>query len=195
MAPPGSSALTVDGVTLSVVVQRKQVKHVNARLSGSTLRVSAPVGLPQREVERAVRELARRLVHRVRAREINVENGLLQRARQLAGRFPRPPAVCHLLFSTTQWARWGSYSSATGTIRLHAALREMPPWVLDAVMAHELAHVFHRDHSASFWKLVRTVCPETDRARAFLAGVSWLARRWDRLPPVERAQLARFDKA
>ena len=27
--------------------------------------------------------------------------------------------------------------------------------------------------------------------KAFLAGVSWLGRHWERLPPVERALLAR----
>jgi predicted metal-dependent hydrolase len=187
------STLTIEGVTLTVVLRRKRVRNVNARLAGSTLRVSAPVGLSQRRVERAVDELARRLVRRVRARRINVASDLLVRARRIAARFPAPPAVGELLFSTRQRARWGSYSPATGTIRLHAALKEMPAWVLDAVIAHELTHVVHRDHSAAFWALLRDVCPDADRARAFLAGVSWLARRWDRLPPGERAQLVQAD--
>jgi predicted metal-dependent hydrolase len=59
------------------------------------------------------------------------------------------------------------------------------------VVAHELAHVAHQDHSPAFWSLLRQVCPETDRARAFLAGVSWMCQQWDHLPPVERALLAR----
>jgi predicted metal-dependent hydrolase len=58
------------------------------------------------------------------------------------------------------------------------------------VIAHELAHAFHADHSAAFWELARKVCPKTDRASAFLEGVSWIAERWERLPPVERALLA-----
>ncbi|MDQ3328628.1 MAG: hypothetical protein M3506_08925, partial [Chloroflexota bacterium] len=45
------------------------------------------------------------------------------------------------------------------------------------------------DHSPAFWSLTREVCPEIDRAEAFLAGVSWLAGRWEHLPPVERALL------
>ena len=83
--------------------------------------------------------------------------------------------------------------SATGAVRLHAALREMPRWVLTAVLAHELAHAFHPDHSDAFWSLLRRVCPDADRSRAFLTGVSWLARRWDEIPPVERALLAGSD--
>jgi predicted metal-dependent hydrolase len=65
----------------------------------------------------------------------------------------------------------------------------MPPWVLEAVVAHELAHAIHLRHSESFRALVRRVCPDTDRADAFLDGVSWLAGSWQRLPPVERALL------
>jgi predicted metal-dependent hydrolase len=95
------------------------------------------------------------------------------------------------VFVTTQQARWGSYSPATRTIRLHAALRRMPRWVLEAVVAHELAHVVHQDHSPAFWKLLRRVCPDTDRARAFLSGVSWLGYNWEKLPPVERSLLSR----
>jgi predicted metal-dependent hydrolase len=122
---------------------------------------------------------------------VNAEGDALALAHTIAARFPNKPEVADVQFVTTQEARWGSYSAATRTIRLHAALREMPRWVLEAVVAHELAHVTHQDHSAAFWALLRRVCPETDRARAFLAGVSWLGRHWERLPPVERALLAR----
>ncbi len=69
----------------------------------------------------------------------------------------------------------------------------MPPWVLEAVVAHELAHVSYPNHSPEFWKLLHTVCPETDRATAFLAGVTWLGRRWEALPPVERTLLTRVE--
>jgi len=44
-----------------------------------------------------------------------------------------------------------------------------------------------------FWALLRRVCPETDRAQAFLSGVGWLGRRWRSLPPVERALLTRAE--
>jgi hypothetical protein len=187
-APP--RAITVDGVTLELVVTRKRVRHINARLRGSVLLVSAPPGVPAAELDRVVAELARTLLRRRRGREINGQADLEALARRIAARFPSPPRVAEVLLSTTQQARWGSYSAATGTIRLHAALPQMPEWVLAAVIAHELAHVSHRDHSPAFWALLRRVCPDTDRARAFLSGVSWVARRWESLPPVERAQLA-----
>jgi predicted metal-dependent hydrolase len=186
-----SQTITIDGVTLTLLVERKRVKNINARLRETTLSVSAPLSTPQSTLDKVIPDLARRLVRRVHARLVNAEEDALGLARTVAARFANRPEVAEVLFVTTQEARWGSYSPATRTIRLHAALRRMPRWVLEAVVAHELAHVEHHDHSPAFWKLLRRVCPDTDRARAFLAGVSWLGLNWDKLPPVERALLAR----
>jgi predicted metal-dependent hydrolase len=189
--PTTPQTITIDGVTLTLVVERKRVKNINARLRETTLSVSAPLNTPQSTLDKVIPDLARRLVRRVHARQVNAEEDALALARKVAARFPNQPEVVEVLFVTTQAARWGSYSPATRTIRLHAALRRMPRWVLEAVVAHELAHVAHHDHSPAFWKLLRRVCPDTDRARAFLAGVSWLGLNWEKLPPVERALLAR----
>ena len=189
MADTQPRALTVDGVALTVVVEHKRVKNVNARLRGATLSVSAPPSIPPAELERIILDLARRLVRRERQGRVNAEEDALALARRVAGRFPDRPRVSEALFVTTQWSRWGSYSTATRTIRLHAALRQMPRWVLEAVVAHELAHAAHPDHSPEFWALLRRACPDTDKANAFLAGVSWLGRRWEQLPPIERALL------
>ena len=187
---PLTRTIAVDGVTLTLVLKRKRVKNVNARLRGTTLAVSAPLGMAQGELDPIITTLARTLVRRERQGRVNEQEDALALAEQVAARFPTPPRVARVLFVTTQHKRWGSYSTRTGTVRLHAALREMPRWVLRAVMAHELAHVAHPDHSAAFWSLLREVCPDTDKAEAFLAGVSWLGQRWEQLPPVERSLLA-----
>jgi predicted metal-dependent hydrolase len=182
--------MTVDGVTLRARIVRKRVRNVNARLVGNELRVSAPPTVQRAELDATVRRLARMLVRRARAEVLNADDQALAVARKVAGHFPRPPRVRSVRFVTTQRSRWGSYSPSTGLVRLHGSLRQLPMWVLEAVVAHELAHAFHADHSAAFWELVRSVCPKTDRANAFLEGVSWIAGRWERLPPVERALLA-----
>lgn len=182
--------LTVDGVTLHARVERKRVRNVNVRLVGNELRVSAPHRVPRAELEEIVAGLARRLVRRARAEIINSDENALAVLRRVAARFPRPPRVTAVRFVTNQRARWGSYSEQTGVVRLNASLCQLPRWVLEAVVAHELAHTFYPDHSAAFWRLLRQVCPSTDRAQAFLEGVSWIAGRWDELPPVERALLS-----
>lgn len=49
-------------------------------------------------------------------------------------------------------SRWGS-CSAQGNIRYSWRLILAPPWVRSYVVAHEVAHLRHGDHSAKFWAL------------------------------------------
>jgi predicted metal-dependent hydrolase len=186
MPPRSSRTINVDGVALEIAIELKGVKNVNARLAGSTISVSAPRTMPQEELDEAVLKLARRLIRRAHASRINEADDALKLARKVAKRFPKEPTIQRVMFVTTQRKRWGSYSTRSKTVRLNAAVRRMPAWVLEAVVAHELAHTFHAAHSRAFWELLRRVCPETERADAFLAGVSWLAHNRERLPAVER---------
>jgi predicted metal-dependent hydrolase len=70
--------------------------------------------------------------------------------------------------------RWGS-AKADGSIRLHWRLMEFSPAVVDYVVAHELAHLRHMDHSPRFWQTVASVVPDYATLRAQLKG--------ERLPP------------
>lgn len=91
-----SQTITVNGVTLTLLIERKRVKNINARLRDTTLSVSAPLNAPQAMLDQVIPDLARRLVRRVRAREekeINAEDNALALAHKIAARFPHPPAV------------------------------------------------------------------------------------------------------
>lgn len=77
---------------------------------------------------------------------------------------------------SNQNSRWGSATPAEGTIRLSDKLRPMPQWVIDYVLLHELAHLLVASHNAAFWRLLEAY-PETQRAKAFLEGVSFATSR------------------
>lgn len=64
-------------------------------------------------------------------------------------------------------SRWGSCSS-TGALNFSWRLILAPPFVLDYLAAHEVAHIVHMNHSPMFWKLTRRIFPETERAEAWL---------------------------
>jgi predicted metal-dependent hydrolase len=64
-------------------------------------------------------------------------------------------------------SRWGSCSS-TGGLNFSWRLILAPPFVLDYLAAHEVAHIAHMNHSALFWKLTRRLHPGTDRAELWL---------------------------
>ncbi len=77
---------------------------------------------------------------------------------------------------SNQNSRWGSATPADGTIRLSDKLRPMPQWVIDYVLLHELAHLLVAGHGPAFWRLLEAY-PETERAKAFLEGVSFATAR------------------
>ncbi len=80
---------------------------------------------------------------------------LLPRAHDKARRIDRPVAHVGLRDPRT---RWGSCSS-DGTISLSWRLILAPEEVLDYVVAHEVAHLVHQDHSRRFWRLVADLTP------------------------------------
>lgn len=64
-------------------------------------------------------------------------------------------------------SRWGS-CSARGGLSFSWRLILAPPFVLDYVAAHEVAHLQHMNHGPRFWALTRKLYPQTDRAEAWL---------------------------
>jgi predicted metal-dependent hydrolase len=66
-----------------------------------------------------------------------------------------------------QKTRWGS-CSARGTISLNWRLIQAPPHVVDYLIIHELMHRREMNHSARYWKLVATACPDYRSAELWL---------------------------
>jgi len=64
-------------------------------------------------------------------------------------------------------SRWGSCSAA-GSLNFSWRLIMAPPFVLNYLAAHEVAHLVHLDHSPRFWALAHKLCGEVDRAETWL---------------------------
>ena len=66
-----------------------------------------------------------------------------------------------------QSSRWGSCST-TGVLSYSWRLVLAPPFVLDYLAAHEVAHLIEMNHSRRFWRLVERICPHLTRAKTWL---------------------------
>ncbi|MCP5366373.1 MAG: M48 family metallopeptidase [Hyphomicrobiales bacterium] len=64
-------------------------------------------------------------------------------------------------------SRWGS-CAAGGDLSFCWRLVLAPPHVLDYVVAHEVAHLAHHDHSPRFWRAVDRLTPHAQGAKAWL---------------------------
>jgi predicted metal-dependent hydrolase len=81
-----------------------------------------------------------------------------------AGRLDLTPAR---IFVRDQTTRWGSCST-TGALSFSWRLVLAPPFVLDYLAAHEVAHLAHMNHGPRFWAVVERIMPRHEEARAWL---------------------------
>ena len=89
---------------------------------------------------------------------------LARRARDHAARIDK--RVARVTVRDTK-SRWGSCSS-TGNLSFSWRLVFAPENVVDYVVAHEVAHLAEMNHGPRFWKLVRSLTPDTATPRAWL---------------------------
>ncbi|GFK93637.1 hypothetical protein NNJEOMEG_01471 [Fundidesulfovibrio magnetotacticus] len=142
------------GVSLRAVGRELTVRYRPGPDGSGSVRVRAagPVSL---EVSGALadRELVARALRTWLKREAARE--LPPRLDALSARLDLPHAGCVVRL---QRSRWGS-CSARGTISLNARLLFLPPELSDYVLAHELAHTLHLDHSPAYWRALEERLP------------------------------------
>jgi len=66
--------------------------------------------------------------------------------------------------SSTSWAS----CSTIGALSVSWRLILMPPYVLDYIIAHEIAHLVEMNHSRKFWALVENMMPRMEEAKDWL---------------------------
>ncbi len=153
---------------------RRRRRTVTAYREAGKVIVCVPCTFSQAEEKRWVRAMLQRLEAQD-ARRRPTDSRLLSRARRLSTRYldgrAEPVSV---RWSADQQSRWASCTPADGTIRVSDRLQGVPPWVLDYVLVHELAHLLIAEHTDEFWQLVDRY-PRSQRARGFLDGLIYAA--------------------
>lgn len=91
-----------------------------------------------------------------------------QRAELYALMLDVAPREIKLSTAKTQWG----CCTASGTVRLNLQLIKLPLHLIDYVVVHELAHLREMNHSAAFWQIVKSACPNYLKLRAELKAVA-----------------------
>ena len=159
-----------------VEVRRSQRRRrtVSAYREGERVVVLIPDRFSRaEETEWVARMLARLAAREERIRRTDSE--LLLWARRLISRY-LPDRAGEIMPASVRWVtnqngRWGSCTPDDATIRISHRIQEMPDWVVDYVLLHELAHLAVPSHNADFWELVNRY-PKAERARGYLEGIS-----------------------
>ncbi|MDP9092475.1 MAG: M48 family metallopeptidase [Actinomycetota bacterium] len=167
-------------MTVQVEVRRsaRRRRTVAAYREGERIIVMIPGRFTRAEEAEWVARMVARLDSGTRptTRRRGTDAALSRRAAELSATYldgrARPASV---RWVPTMRTRWASCTPADATIRMSERLREMPTWVQDYVLVHELAHLIVPAHSREFWALVASY-PRTERARGYLDGISAAAQ-------------------
>lgn len=139
------------------------VHHPEARgtVWVETDKIDDGIALPHLCVSGAAAFVARRVQDfLIRQARLDLEAAV----RRHAGALGLQPKRMTLRDTTT---RWGSCSSS-GALSFSWRLVMAPPYILDYLAAHEVAHLKHMNHSDAFWALTERLVPDYARAEAWL---------------------------
>jgi hypothetical protein len=131
--------------------------------------VSLPAHLKGDDRQKTIEWLVEKLLAKEKGVRSLGDAELMARARQLSDRYLGGVEAASVRWVTNQSSRWGSCTVSTREIRISHRLREVPDWVLDSVLVHELAHLVHANHSRAFHQLADRY-PRHGDASIFLAG-------------------------
>jgi predicted metal-dependent hydrolase len=155
---------------VKIIRSEKRAKTVDARVVDGVFVVRAPAHIGDAELEPIVQRLLARYERRKAKAQLD-DAVLARRARALNRQY----FDGKLKWKSIKWVSnqnkvAGSCSAGKGTIRISHRLAEMPAFVRDYVIVHELAHLKEPNHSPRFWRLVNRY-PKAERARGYLMAV------------------------
>jgi predicted metal-dependent hydrolase len=156
---PRATAIA-DGVTIPL----RGIPHVIRHEPGarSTAVIENEIGRPTLVVSGDARHLRRRVFDFLRREAKRDLEWAVVRHALAAGVRAKAVRV------RDQTSRWGS-CSVTGHLSFSWRLIMAPPFVLDYLAAHEVAHLCELNHSRRFWAICEALAPQTDKARAWLS--------------------------
>jgi hypothetical protein len=155
-------------VEVKIIRSRRRRRTIEARLESGVLVVRAPAGLSAAELGPIIDKLKARLEKKQARRRYTSDEALETRAKELNRRYFGGTLTWQSIrYVTNQNTRFGSCTPIQGTIRISQRVADMPAWVRDYVIVHELAHLLEANHAPAFWELVNRY-PKTERARGYL---------------------------
>lgn len=165
-----ASGAAIPPVSIRLSARRK--KTVAVREEGDGFLIRAPATIGEAELRRISVELVGKALSSRRHTIGN--NELAERAAQLNNKYLGGRAtVKEIKFVTNMNTRWGSCSVQSKRIRIAHQLQDVPGYVLDAVIIHELIHTFVPNHGPEFrrWE---AHTPHLEKAQGYLEAF----KRW-----------------
>ena len=143
------------GEQISLFGKKYQIEHCPTSRFGVQIEDSVIKVSGQQEF------LHRRLTDFIKQK---AKSRFLQKSQKLAAKID-----CHIneVFIKDTKSRWGSCSNRNN-INYNWRIALAPDYVIDYLIAHEVSHLKHQDHSENFWNCVAKLCPDYQKGREWL---------------------------
>ncbi|APT93066.1 metal-dependent hydrolase [Corynebacterium phocae] len=152
---------------VKVIRSARRKKSADARWVEGIVEVRIPAWLSAEQEREVVAEMVEKLQSKTTSVRSSDED-LVRRAAKLNDSLLAGQArLGSIRWVSNQNTRWGSCTLATGDIRLSDRLQQVPDYVLDSVIVHELVHTFIPGHGPDFW-LWADKAPQAERAKGYL---------------------------
>ncbi len=168
------------GGEVMVVIRRDRRLKKSARWvrePDGIILLRVPHRTPGKQVDRLLENVSKQLARRRKRATGRTDDDLQQRAEAINDKHFSGA----IRWGAIRWVgnmqhRLGSCTSGgvtDGHIRISERIKDWPQWVVDYVIAHELAHRVYPNHSAEFWAYLESAYPLTERARGFIQGMGF----------------------
>lgn len=153
---------------INIIRSHRRKKTIQAKMVEGNLVVYLPAGMHPDEEKKHIESIKAKVEKKDLRKHINGDDYLRKRFGELnRTHFQGKLEINSIEFVTNQEKRRGSCTPGLGTIRISHRIADMPKWVLDYLIMHEMTHLVHPDHSRRFWDKVNEY-RYTERARGFL---------------------------
>jgi predicted metal-dependent hydrolase len=146
-------------------------------LPDGTILLRVPHMLPNKFVKQHIREITAQLERQGKLAERRTDSALQKRAQQINKKYfggaIQWNAIRWVSNMNTRLGSCTNGGSTDGHIRISDKIKHWPRWVVDYVIAHELVHRLHANHSEEFWRELTDSYPMAERARGFITGVGF----------------------
>ncbi|HNN98461.1 MAG TPA: SprT family zinc-dependent metalloprotease [Pseudomonadota bacterium] len=168
LPPPPSAREFTSGETFRYLgrqyrlkLERSDARDAEVRLALGHLIVPVPMSIPTPTTIDAADIARARLVAWYRER---AQARIADRVATWAQKLNLHPASVQI---RDQQKRWGS-ADARGNLRINWRIVQAPTRLIDYVIAHELIHLIHPDHTRDFWATLGHAMPDYEARREAL---------------------------
>ncbi|MFA5101927.1 MAG: M48 family metallopeptidase [Candidatus Thermoplasmatota archaeon] len=153
---------------VTIIRSRRRKKTIQTKYGKGHLWIYLPAGMPPKEEQQWIDRMIKKSERWEQKKTIKEsDDWLRQRAQDLNKKYFNGTLCFSIRFVTNQNTRYGSCTSMDRTIRISDRVKNLPSWVQDYIIVHELAHLLYPDHSKQFWETVNQY-KYAERAKGYL---------------------------